>query len=52
MDDLGWGDLSATSGQFPTLNMDWLYYYIHLMLSAVPHRPLRDEPLDLGEFIP
>jgi len=41
LDDLGWGDLSATTGQFPTPNMDALYeqgvrlqhHYVHLMCS-------------------
>ena len=42
LDDLGWGDLSGTTGQFPTPNMDSLYkfnsvqltrHYVHLMDS-------------------
>merc|ERR1719295_712580 len=41
MDDLGWGDLSMTTGQFPTPNMDSLMtyalrldrHYVHLMCS-------------------
>jgi len=41
LDDLGWGDLSMTTGQFPTPNMDSLMtnalrldrHYVHLMCS-------------------
>jgi len=41
LDDLGWGDLSYTTGQFPTPNMDKLMtnsltlnrHYVHLMCS-------------------
>ena len=41
LDDLGWGDLSYTTGQFPTPNMDALMsnaltldrHYVHLMCS-------------------
>merc|ERR1719384_1979427 len=42
LDSLGWGDLSVTTGQHPTPNMDALYrnavrlnrHYVHLMGSA------------------
>merc|ERR1719361_2134382 len=42
MDGMGWGDLSATTGKFPTPNMDTLYtsgvrldrHYVHLTGSA------------------
>merc|ERR1719242_1450263 len=63
MDDLGWGDLSATTGQFPTPNMDSLYtnslqinrHYIHLMCSPSRTQFITGRyamNLGFGEFFP
>merc|ERR1719361_45355 len=63
MDDLGWGDLSATTGQFPTPNMDSLYtnslqinrHYIHLMCSPSRTQFMTGRyamNLGFGEFFP
>merc|ERR1719295_1015302 len=63
LDDLGWGDLSATTGQFPTPNMDALYtnaiqikrHYVHLMCSPSRTQFLTGRyamNLGFGEFIP
>ena len=63
MDDLGFGDISATTGQFPTPNMDKLYtesvqikrHYVHLMCSPSRTQFLTGRyamNLGFGEFIP
>merc|ERR1719295_2384178 len=63
LDDLGWGDLSATTGQFPTPNMDSLMtngvtlnrHYVHLMCSPSRTQFLTGRyamNLGFGEFFP
>ena len=63
LDDLGWGDLSSTTGQFPTPNMDKLMtngvtlnrHYVHLMCSPSRTQFLTGRyamNLGFGEFFP
>lgn len=63
LDDLGFGDISATTGQFPTPNMDHLYtngvqlssHYVHLMCSPSRTQFITGRyamNLGFGEFFP
>ena len=63
LDDLGFGDISATTGQFPTPNMDSLYlngiqlshHYVHLMCSPSRTQFITGRyamNLGFGEFLP
>ena len=63
LDDLGFGDISATTGQFPTPNMDILYlhgiqlshHYVHLMCSPSRTQFITGRyamNLGFGEFLP
>merc|ERR1719474_90121 len=63
LDDLGFGDISATTGQFPTPHMDSLYengiqlnhHYVHLMCSPSRTQFITGRyamNLGYGEFLP